>query len=135
MTNPLHTIDSRLEVIAKARKALDTEEQELLIARRVFARLDAATPTGGNGRAHHATPGQPALTHKGMLIATLRSHPSIWLESPTVLHEEIVRVHGTDIPKTSFQPLLSNLKKDGLVARDGLRIALAERAQSKEVAE
>lgn len=67
------------------------------------------------------------MSYRELIGAVLRVSPDPWIESPAVLRDEIERTHGVKIKPTSFQPLLSILKKEGVVVRNRLKIALAER--------
>lgn len=49
--------------------------------------------------------------------------------------EDINRQFGVDIKKSSFYPLVSKMASDGILARDGQKVALAERVKKEEVPE
>lgn len=49
--------------------------------------------------------------------------------------EDINRQFGVDIKKSSFHPLVSKMASDGILARDGQKVALAERVKKEEVPE
>lgn len=67
-------------------------------------------------------------TQTDLIIATLKASADVWVESSSVLHDDILRIHGVDIKSNSLLPLLTGLKNEGIIVRDGPKIALAERA-------
>jgi len=68
------------------------------------------------------------VTHKDLVIATLRTLREPWVESSRQLQTEIENAHGIHIKDNSLLPLLSGLKKDEIIRRDDAgRIALSER--------
>jgi hypothetical protein len=126
----LATVRNRRAQIAAQRKVLDEEDKELEIAERALTRL-AATTQVSNGHFVLAS-GDPVqqqpVTQRDLVIATLRTHPEVWIESSGHLRAEIERNHKVQIRRTSLLPLLTTLKDEGVIRRDAHnRIALAER--------
>src|SRR5262249_3688589 len=114
--SPLDLIRARRAEIAKARKALDQEEAELMAAERTIVRLTGGASKGANG----AATSKP--TQKEMVIGALKAGP---VESIRALQAEIARIYGIEVKLTSLQPLVSFMTGKELV-RDGRRVALAE---------
>ena len=73
------------------------------------------------------------MSQPELILATLRASADPWFESSAALHDEVLRIHGVDIKNNSLHPLLSGLKNEGLILRDGQRITLAERVQGRNV--
>jgi hypothetical protein len=129
----LSTVRARRAQIAKLRKVLDTEDQELEIAETVLVRLSAHSiadtvpnipQTNGT-----TTVTQQPVTQKDLVIGTLRARIEPWVDSSRDLQAEIERTHGVLIRDSSLLPLLTTLKGDGIIRRDAQnRIALTERA-------
>jgi hypothetical protein len=129
MNPTLATIRARRAEIAKLRQALDAEEVELEVAERVIARLEAARPTSTGAQPAKSGTGVPA-TQAELVKAVLRTSADPWFSSSTAIGEEIARTHGVEINPNSLQPLLWNMKKEGIIIRDANnRIALTERVQ------
>src|SRR5947209_4445628 len=102
----LSTVRARREQLAKQRDQIDTELKELEITERVLTRLAATTvsawpvttfsaspPRNGGGTVSAPAP----VTHKDLVIATLRTHAEPWVESSRHLQEEIEKAHGIHI--------------------------------------
>ncbi len=135
MSDSLDAIRQRLAQLEKARVELDEEEHDLLIAERVLARLEAMSSFGfkdvtvqGNSIGASTSTRRPP-TQTEFIVATMRLSPEPWFESTNVLHETIKAIHGIDMKKSSFQPLMSQLFREGVVTRDGYKVALAERVK------
>jgi len=140
MSDPsLATVRARRVELAKLRAAIDDEDKELEVAERALTRLAASKGDLSHSQPEPARlpglPGRPPATHKELVTAVLRVSPEPWLSSPAELRAEIERTHGVNIKPTSFQPLISDLKKKGVVVRDRQRIALAERIRQGQTAE
>jgi hypothetical protein len=130
----LSSVRTRRAQLAKQIKQLQDEDEELAIAERALTRLAVGTsaissmssvsePTKING-ATHETP----VTHRDLVIATLKHRADPWVPGSKALLDEISETHGLAIQRNSFLPLLSNLKKEGVITRDvAKRIALTER--------
>jgi len=142
----LSTIRARRAQLAKHRQQIEAEEKELEIAERVLARLAVGTnspvepavlmsgssqPDEPSAEAIRTGAGdQPSpVTHKDLLLATLRARAQPWVASSRQLQAEIAEAHGIRIEDNSFLPLLSGLMEEGIIKRSEKGIALAERAQ------
>ena len=145
MSNSLDIIRQRLAEIGETRAKLDEEEHDLATAERVLVRLEAMSkfefrpvlPRGISDGASTSTKRPPSQTK--IIVATLKSSAQPWFESTNVLLEAIKVIHGIKMKKSSFQPLMWQLVKNGVVARDGFKVALAERVkgggETKQAAE
>jgi hypothetical protein len=125
MTNdPLSLIRERRAEIKGLRQTLDAEDADLDQAERTIVRL-THRPTG-NGA---AAPSEAPKTQKELVLHALKTSQSVWFESTRALRDEVAKL-GRDIPMSTFQPLISDLTKKEIIARDGSKIGLAERVGS-----
>ena len=142
----LSTIRARRAELARYRQHIDAEDKELESAERALTRLSVATTSAvtpavvmsGSSQLDEAPAGavraragdQPTpVTHKYLVIATLRARAEPWVRSSCHFQTEIAEAHGIHIKDTSFLPLLSRLMEEGIIKRSEKGIALAERAQ------
>ena len=142
----LSTIRARRAQLAKYRQQIDEEEKELEIAERVLTRLSGATTSAVtpavvmSGSSQLDEPSAEAIrtgagdqptpvTHKDLVLATLRARAEPWIPSSRELQAEIAEAHGVHIEDNSFLPLLSGLLAEGIIQRSEKGIALAERVQ------
>lgn len=72
------------------------------------------------------TSGDRASTTKALMQSVLRGSPSPWMTSDE-LREQVSALKGTEVPMGTVGPTLSNLKNEGVIVRDGFKVALAER--------
>ena len=119
----LTTIRSRREEISKNITALQAEDSELAVAEKVITRL---APISGDGGSSSPREGQPPR-QIDFVVKTLAHMPQRWAPDWTYLQTAIMNVFGVEIPKSSLQPYLSHLKNDGVIVRDGPKIALKSR--------
>jgi hypothetical protein len=125
MTSTITNIRARRAEIAQLMEALEQEDDELEMAEKVVARLEANPKT--NGSAVTTTKANGALTQRDMIVGILRTRDNPWVESSKTLHTEIHKLYGVKITPGSFLPMLSYLKKKDVIVRAGPKIALAER--------
>lgn len=129
----LDLVRARRAEIDRQRAALDTEDQELAVAERVAERLEPFVRAGAPNAETGSTVTNAVLaagapkTQPELVISTLKASAGPWFESSNALHDEIQRIHGVDIKSGSLLPVLTNLKNEGIILREGPRIALAER--------
>lgn len=119
----LAVVRAQREEIARKMAALQAEDAELAIAERVIARL---APTETYSDRQEVRSGQP-VRHIDLVVQTLATMPQRWARDWSHLQGSIRSLFNVEIPKSSLQPYLSNLKNDGIVVRDGPRIALKSR--------
>jgi len=136
-TSFLLAIRSRMAEIRVQRQALDSEYGELETAERVAQRLEpilavkTETDTTGAKSKGSERPanGTAPKRQTDYIKAVLKSSENPWCASFQVLHDEIKRIYDVDIPNNSLHPLLSKLKSEGVIVRNGLALALKERVE------
>jgi hypothetical protein len=135
----LSLVRARRAAIKREMESLEEEDEELQTAERVLARLQASKVvkpavaiTAGNGA--HATSTAPTkssgrMSQPDYVIGTLKAVQNPWVDSPVALQGLIKTLHNVEIPTNSFHPILHHLRADGVIVRDGSRLALAERVK------
>ncbi len=142
MSDPtLELVRARRAEIGRIRESLDAEERDLEITERTLMRLAVKTTMTSSGtksgvdQDHKAKPvlnlEPPAQlsSQKSLITTALQNAPEAWFESSDQLHAFIASVFNVEIPKSSFLPYLSDLKKREVIVRDGQRIALKDRVR------
>ena len=66
------------------------------------------------------------LTTRALIVSVLRQSPDVWMTANEI-SERASSIKGRDVPLATVSPALSLMKNDGLIVRDGLKVALAER--------
>lgn len=134
MTDPLAILRVRRAEIARQIELLRGEDADLATAEAVLSRY-----AGGDGRARQApAPGRRKgqerrpQSQREFVIAVLSACEPAWLQANEIL-EEIPRRWGHEISAKSLRPLLSAMKREGVIARRGRLVALAQRAVGKSV--
>jgi hypothetical protein len=113
---------SRREHISRQIAKLRAEDAELSIAERVLRRLlGGAVFEDAADKAQRAN--AAPKTQKDIVIEVLRVDETVWMKSGEIV-EAARRRLGADIPERSLRPLLSVMKRDGLIVRQGRLIAL-----------
>jgi len=108
-------IRGRSAEIKALRTQLDAEDSDLDQAERTIVRLTHRP--AGNGAAPTT---EPPKTQKEFVLHALKTSENPWFESARALRDEIARL-GRDIPMSTFQPLISDLAKKEIIARDGAK--------------
>jgi hypothetical protein len=125
MNDDLDLIRNRRRDIAKEKRALDAEDASLAQAEETIVRVRAKIgPHGGNGADSSPT------THRQYVIATMRKSEHDWFDSGEALRQEVIRLFGKDIKRTTFQPLVSGMTTEPpqvLRRNDDGQIGLIER--------
>ena len=67
-----------------------------------------------------------SLTSRAIFLSVLRQSDNPWMTANEI-QERASAIKGQDVPMATVSPTLSNLKTTGLIVRDGLKVALAER--------
>ncbi len=67
-----------------------------------------------------------ALTMRALFHAVLRQSTEPWMTANEI-QERASAIKGQSVPMATVSPTLSNMKNEGLIVRDGLKVALAER--------
>lgn len=148
MASDLETIRARRIEIVAEKKRLDAEDSELEIAERVLVRMSASKPmdtSGGSvgcgtqgsllalslsgGGEITETRKVLAPTHEQMVRSVLANTRETWFSSSGAIGAAVLATFGVEIPKTSLRPMLSKMKRDGVIIRRGEKgFALRERA-------
>lgn len=100
-------------------KPSENEIDDLLVRvdPRPRQRPDGASTTAGTGN---------TLTSRALVSAVMRQSNSVWMTANEI-QERASAIRGSDVPMGTVSPTLSLMKNDGLIARDGLKVALVER--------
>ena len=72
-----------------------------------------------------------SITSKAVFLAVLRQAADPWMTANEI-QERASAIKGHDVPMATVSPTLSNMKKLGLIVRDGMKVALAERLNENE---
>jgi hypothetical protein len=134
-------IASRLEAIGRETTDLRAEDSDLAVTERTLARLEGDTqpkldlvPVSTDPLADKFSGKKPSI--KELIIRTLKQAPEIWVPGAAWVWDSIRREYGVEINKNSFYPQMhSMVNEDKTVARDGKKIALAERLSRRELRE
>lgn len=132
MNSPdLQSVRARRAEIAQLLRTLKTEDADLAVAERVLLQL---TPDG-------SPPPKQRLTRRGrqeggksqraLVLEALAQSKSEWLDVAGII-SYVAKNHAIAIPRKTLSPLLTYLKNDGLVVRDGRRVALKSRIATKK---
>ncbi|WP_375393985.1 hypothetical protein [uncultured Sphingomonas sp.] len=138
------------EDIAEATKRIDDlhgEIGDLLAAARVLARIDGivnsafdeasstigATDTDFDPNESGGNPYRPS-TNKAFMWAVLADADRVWLTANEI-QELAARLRGSEIPMSSVSPGLSEMKQDGTIERDGMKVALKIRLKENGATE
>jgi hypothetical protein len=126
-------------VLAREAELLDlarevqAELADLAASKRVFARMGGAK-SAVPAEQTNGTKAAITVRANGLgatLIDVLREVQRPWMTAKEVQAAASARM-GRDIPMSSISPKLTDLKIKGVVVRDDMQIALAERVQSGE---
>jgi hypothetical protein len=66
-----------------------------------------------------------------LVVEAMRSIDSIWTDAVTI-QTEASRIRGDEVPMGSISPTLTVLKDQGVVERDGMKVALKERLSNAD---
>jgi hypothetical protein len=126
---PLARILARIEAIKLERSKLDAEEADLAAAVRVLRKYgptpaSSAAPIVQEMIERNATKAQIA-------VEVLQESSNPWMTANEV-RRFFSEKRGEDTPMSSISPLLTKLKDDGLLVRNGLHVALRSRVQATE---
>lgn len=123
----LEQLRARRDEIARLKAALDKEDQDLSIAERVFLKLSGVTVQEDNSLGARLVRGNKAL-----VVRVLEDQPQPWMSAEQI-RLEIKRTQGHMIGKTTLFPLLTAMKNEGLIVRNGGVVALARRVEGENV--
>lgn len=75
-----------------------------------------------------------AITSKAVFLSVLRQSADPWMTANEI-QERASAIKGHAVPMATVSPTLSNMKNAGLIVREGLKVALAERLNENGEAE
>jgi hypothetical protein len=126
----IEKIRARRAVIAQQRKALDEEDNDLLVTERTIMRLDVSKPAAKRAEkivrrvSKKQAVKAPVAGNRGRIIGALKQMPGKSAESPVILNNKIEELYGHRINPNSLHPILAALGKSGTIDRDGGRVVL-----------
>ncbi len=127
VADPLSVLRARRAEIAREIELLRGEDADLATAETVLARFSGE-------RAHPpAAPlrkGERPTSQREFVIAVLSESDPAWLQTGEII-AEVKKRWTHKIPAPSLRPLLSGMKREGVIARRGRLIALATRVVGK----
>ena len=119
---------ARLDAIKAMQSALAAEAADLAIAARVLKTFQSESPRS-NLEGNRPVPREG--TKADIIIGIMNSSPDPWTTGDKV-REEFSRIKGVNVEIGSISPLLTKLKGEGKIVREGLKIALAARLEKTE---
>jgi hypothetical protein len=136
-TNPsLADVAQRRQTLEAEIAARQRELEELEIAERVLHRLGAlmeaapaAKPVPAKIGNAVAEPAKESI--ESLILILLSDEGRVWWTA-NELQVELSRLKGTEVPMSTVSPTLSNMKNKDKIAREGMRVALPERANTMD---
>lgn len=134
---------------SEMKQSIDRLQQELQTAQRVLADLDKAEELvrrfgGDEGtlplmeRApqldrfeHRVAISGRKLRLNELIVEAMRSIEPVWTDA-VAIQEEASRIRGSDVPMGSISPTLTVLKDQGVLERNGMKVALKERLNNAD---
>jgi hypothetical protein len=138
MISPLNAIAAKREEIRTEIDRLKAEDADLVRAEEVLSRLNPGQAPAASARlkaprqepVRASLAHRPPKSHRELVIAALGHAPKPWLRSNDII--EIANQRwGAVIADKSLRPLLTVMKREGVIVRDGRWVALRERARDK----
>lgn len=127
ISNPtLKDVQARRADVARQRRILEIEDQDLAVAERILLQL-ANSKVGDPPQSHTRTQGKG---QKWVVLDVLEQGEL--LQDQEAIQEAAARLHGIEIKMTSLQPLISKLKAERSLVRKGNKFALASRYAREE---
>lgn len=71
------------------------------------------------------------LTTKDLILRVMGEVADPWTNANDI-QTRVSEIKGREVPMSTISPTLSDLKKDELIVRDGMKIALADRVKENE---
>jgi hypothetical protein len=71
--------------------------------------------------------GGGTITTKDLIVTVLRQMPKVWTTANEI-QTRVSELKGEEVPMSTISPYLTTLKNDEIIVRNGMRIALKERA-------
>lgn len=112
--------------LARQRAALDKQDAELAIAEKVLSEIEGSdAPPAPAQNAMLNMMAAHGLSRRDRVVEAL-SGKLLWMTSAEI-NDAIAKRQGARIKNTSFYPMLTVLKNEGVVVRDGDKMALKSR--------
>lgn len=139
------SLQQRRAEIAREIEALKAEDKDLAHAERILQRLlqnsgppakrqaaksnieEASAESARAASARGRRPKSGDKSQKDLVIEALSRSSEPWLNVRDII-QEVHDLSGVAIPRKTLSPLLSYLKRDGVIARKGRSVALHVRA-------
>lgn len=133
MSDAISVVRARRLEIARAIAELQDEDKDLETAEQVLVRLSgagpaAAAPSKPSARAPRGPSGR--LSQRALVLEVLGSSEEVWLKSGAIA-QAASRLSGAPVPELSLRPLLSALKRESVIVRDGHKVALRARVGAR----
>lgn len=133
MGDAISVVRARRLEIARAIAELQDEDKDLETAEQVLVRLGGAGPAAAassksSARAPRGASGR--LSQRALVLEVLGSSEEVWLKSGAIA-QAASRLSGAPVPELSLRPLLSALKRESIIVRDGHKVALRARVGAK----
>lgn len=115
--------------LARQRAALEKQDAELAIAERVLAEMEGVKASSPQ-QTFEIVLSAPSGSRRERVLEALGGD-KIWMTSAEI-NNAIAKRHGVLIKGTSLYPMLTNLKKEGVIIRQGDRMALKGRLEKEQ---
>jgi len=136
----LQAIEDRRAEIAAQLAALKNEDNELAIAESALKRLLVRGPVGPPAQRTLRTIAQKTATRgkrgrapkfgdksqRELVVDALQRAKTPWLDTATII-QTVHATDGIELPKKTLSPLLSVMKREGVILRQGRSVALKQR--------
>ena len=127
----INQLRARRQEIARLKAELDKEEQDLLVTERVLRKLSGLPDVEPSVRRVQLMDGL-IRGNKALVVAALEDEPQPWMTADQI-KSAIERTRGHIIGKSTLFPLLTAMKNEGLIVRNGRVVALAKRVEDRPV--
>ena len=132
VSDPLAVLRARRAEIAREIELLRGEDADLATAENVLGRYaNLSRPGQAPVPAPRRKSERPGSQREFVMDVLLDCDPP-WLQTGEIL-EAVARRWNHKIPAQSLRPLLSGMKREGVIARRGRLVALSSRAVGKGV--
>ena len=119
------------------------EREEAMIAKRVLERLDGNAVTVSRpsqslversvfDKLHALSAASRPPTLVEYILKALQDSFMVWSNANDI-EDFVSKLKGAEIPMSSISPMVTELKKRGVIVRDGLNVALASRVRRRSL--
>lgn len=123
----IRLIQDRRTEIARLIAELQAEDSDLASSAKMLANGRIVESNTSSADSVGESGVRPVRGQQALVLAVLRRSPSIWMDMAEIA--AALEFAKTPIKKSSLQPLLSKMRSEGVVAKDGLKVAIPERAK------